>query len=97
MRLRTPSYDHNSRIVETRAGGNGKRQCSATLVEKMDDAGDVSKERKMGRRNVLELAALTVMVGNAAMGASPALAYKPPPEGEVWREESKTFSGKIES
>ncbi|GAQ82421.1 psbP family protein [Klebsormidium nitens] len=83
-RLRTRLYVHNSKSAAVSAEKVGERQCSAIRVEQVVDASehdDVSKGRRMGRRNVLELAALTILVGNAAIGASPAHAYKPPPEG----------------
>lgn len=84
--LRAPLCVCKSQSSEVMGERVGKMQCCASGPEHFGDAGErdaVSKETKVGRRNVLELVALTVLVGSTAAGASPAHAYKPPPEGEV--------------
>jgi hypothetical protein len=60
------------------------RKGAVIRVEQNSNAANDKVEKpRLGRRKVLELAALVAVASNGVFGASPAHAYKPPPEGKV--------------
>lgn len=60
------------------------RKGAVIRVEQNSNAANDKVEKPtLGRRNILELAALVAVASNGVFGASPAHAYKPPPEGKV--------------
>jgi hypothetical protein len=60
------------------------REGAVIRVEQNSNAANDKVEKpRLGRRKVLELAALVAVASNGVFGASPAHAYKPPPEGRL--------------